>query len=182
MALKKWKSSYKSKLLAQNMTNDATGSNRSSNNIVLLSFGAWDAALRNPKYFVKYTTEVLKQFFTTVLGDPILSHVKFFVLTAPALKDRAGENDKLPIKQQKLLHNPLVAATVFFTADILKSFPNVDLLDFYAISISRVNEVADKYHYLAPQITENKATMVGPVGIIAANLFLEKICEFVNIN
>ena len=181
MALENWKSSYKSKLLAQNMMNNATDLNKRASNVVLLSFGSWDAAVRNPKYFAKYTTVILKQLFTTILDDPILSHVKFFVLTAPAWKERPDDKNKLLIQRKILQHNPIAAAMVFFTAEILKSFPNIDFLDYYAISISRTNEVVDQYHYLLPKIIGNKTTMVGPVGITAANLFLEKLCEFFNV-
>ena len=175
--LEKWKLSYKSKLLSQNVTNSDINFNSTSNDIVLLSFGTWDAALRNMKYFAENTTTILKQFFKTISDDPSFSGVKFFVLTAPAWRERADENNKPPFERKNLRNNPQLAATVYWTVEILKSFPNIGLLDYYSISISRCDEMADAHHYIIPAVIENKATMLGPVGITTANLLLEKMCS-----
>ena len=174
LILERWILSYKNKLLSQKLVQqNETNSNRS---VVMLSFGSWDVAFRSLNYFAKYTTVVLKQFFATISNDPILSHLKFFVLTPPSCRERTERHKPLSEKTD-LRSNPRIAATVFMISEIVKPYSNIALLDYYAISISRSTDVVDAAdHYLTPLVKGNNSAMVGHVGITTANLLLEKIC------
>ena len=151
--------------------------NENIERIVVLGFGTWDAAFRNIKYYFRFTTKILSEFFSSIKGDPTYSQVKFYVLTAPAWKERSQENRKLPLKRRNLRNNALLAALVSLTFETLKGYPNVFLVDYYSMSLSRSNEMVDNYHYIVPQVKKKNVSMVGPVGMTAAKVLLENICE-----
>ena len=146
--LTKWKSSYESEF--RNITNNIVRTKRNMAQVIILCFGTWDAAYRNIKYFAEQTTKILRKFFASISADPFFSHVKFFVLTTPAWKERAEEfinnNFPYPLTRKNLRNNVLLAAEVSLTIEMLKDFPNVFVLDYYSISISRSNEMTDNYH------------------------------------
>ena len=176
-ALKKWKLAYK-KIFEKSVTGlHNTSDSQNIEKIIVLDVGGWDSAFRNAKYFVKYALVALAQFFKSVNDDPAFSQVKFFILTIPSWKERADENDVYPTERISLLSNAVSAALVSLTIEMLGIFPNVFLLDYYAVSISRSDEMADRHHYLTPLTNGSEISIVGQIGITAAKLLLETMCS-----
>ena len=149
--------------------------------VIILCFGTWDAAYRNVKYFAEQTLKVLRKFFASISADPIFSHAKFFVLTASAWKERAEEfinnNFPYPTQTKKLAQNCFAAADVSLTIETLKDFPNIFKQDCYSMPISRSYEMTDNYHYIKLEDTKVGTAIVGPVGLAASKVLLEKMCS-----
>ena len=108
--------------------------------------------------------------------DPVFAQVKFFVLTAPSWRERTDENNKPPLERINLRNNAVIAAVVSSIREILQKFRNVFFLDYYAMSISRSDEMVDEYHYIISEVKENNVSVTGSIGITAAKVLLEEMC------
>ena len=146
---------------------------------LILSFGTWDLARRNIKYFINSSLPTLRIFLDSIQRDNILRKVRVFVTTVPAVLEAAYEDPDNPGEHSCLRNNAALAAVNTLLAETISSYQNVHLVDWFEVSVSRSREANDGIHFVAYDKSRTKILpILNDVGKAMTMLLVDQLCLF----